>query len=666
MKYRGAAYYPEVWQKERWDTDIEMMREAHINIVRMGEFAWSRFEPRDGEFDLEWWRDICGRLRDAGIKILACTPSAAPPAWLTKKYPETLLVFENDKPAVHGSRRHYCQTSPVYRELIERVNRAIAQSVKNNESVIAWQIDNEIALEPYQCFCPRCAEGFRSWLKHRYHTLDALNEAWGNGFWSGDFSSWDEILPPRHRVSWKLDYRRFQDDMFAEFIKRQADILRSINSNWKITTNQWTGPIPAGDTIKYFDPLDFASFDGYWNYYQTREFHSSVWDFYRNIKIPARPFWVAETNAWNPSSTVTGGLLALRPWAYQAFAKGSEAHFYFRWRQSRMGEEDHPAILDWSGTPSRAYYMIKDVFGEFENLAPELNNLPLPDAKAAVLFDYDSGVCGELEKRDYRNRLMRASILLGRMHVLSDMLPVRPGVDISKYRLLILPQTEMIDPWFAEELKKFVKSGGTVLAITRLSTLDRNGKYITDPIPGNLTDLFGMTIREHWPIHAQSPNLEHSIPDITKSGESCIGIALKLQGSKNHKSLAVEYMELPEIDRNTRVLGTYKTGTLKGFPAVTELKYGKGSAIYQACRMDEKSETAILRYALKQSGAGRPVNTPPEVEILRRGQFDFYLNHGDKPVILKRLTHGKTLIGKADSNHVRLDAFGVCITKNAK
>ncbi len=658
MKHRGVAYYPEAWPPERWNDDIRLMRDAHINLVRMGEFAWARFEPRDGEFSLDWWRDICGRMRDSGINILACTPSAAPPAWLTKKHPDILPVDEFCRAATHGGRRHYCPSSAVYAEYVERVNRKLAAAAKDNEAVIAWQIDNEIAVAP--CFCPRCAAAFRAWLRRRYGTLDELNKAWGNEFWSGDFSSWDEIVPPRHRVSWKLDYRRFQDDAFAEFISRQAETLREARPGWRITTNQWAGLNPAADSIKYFENLDVASYDGYWDYYASREFYSSVWDFYRNVKSRPRPFWLVETNAWNPASAREGGLRALRPWAYEAFAKGSEAHVFFRWRQSRMGEEDHPAILDWSGRPGRAYEAVRNLFREMDDIAPRLKGLPLPQCGVAILFDYDSALCGELENRDYRDHLVRINALLGRMAVQSDILPVRGSMNIAGYRLLVLPQLEMVDPWLADRLKEFVRMGGCILALTRLATLDRNGKYTTNPMPDNMTDLFGLTVAERCPIHDESPKMMKLFPGDSPGNDPSVKIGLNLKSGRC-EGRGVQYMEMLEPAPGTAGIGVYESGAFKGGAAATQNEYGEGFAFYQGCRLDMRSSHLLLRHVIEKSGAGVPVETPRYVEILKRGNLRFYLNHGAEPAVVSRMRPGEVIIGDADAEQVRLDAFDVCI-----
>ena len=236
--FLGMAYYPEHWPKERWPIDAQLMREAHIQAARMGEFAWSRFEPREGELHWEWMDEAIELLASYGIKTILCTPTATPPAWLVRKHPEIQPRDSNgllSKP--FGSRRHYCPNVEIYREYSRKITTAMAQHYGNNPNVIGWQIDNEMGnvydLAKGRCYCESCRQAFIEWLKSRYDSLQALNEAWGTVFWSQEYSDWDEIVLPTRGTSGEglnpshvLAYYRFFSDSWASYTKPQADILR--------------------------------------------------------------------------------------------------------------------------------------------------------------------------------------------------------------------------------------------------------------------------------------------------------------------------------------------------------------------------------------------------------------------------------------------------------
>ena len=106
----GAAWYPEQWPESQWDPDLDRMAACHIHLVRLGEFAWSTMEPREGKYDFTWLDHAIEKAAQHHIVVVLGTPTAAPPAWLTSKYPETLRVDENGKRAEHGNRAQFSFT----------------------------------------------------------------------------------------------------------------------------------------------------------------------------------------------------------------------------------------------------------------------------------------------------------------------------------------------------------------------------------------------------------------------------------------------------------------------------------------------------------------------------------------------------------------------------
>ncbi|HOM99520.1 MAG TPA: beta-galactosidase, partial [Acidobacteriota bacterium] len=139
----GADYYPEHWPESYWEQDARWMRECGVNIVRMAEFSWYLMEPEEGRFDFELFDRAIEVLARHGIKTILGTPTAAPPKWLTHKYPETLAVYSNGRPVNDQTRRHYCYNSPTYRRLSKRIVEEMVRHFANNPNIIGWQIDNE-------------------------------------------------------------------------------------------------------------------------------------------------------------------------------------------------------------------------------------------------------------------------------------------------------------------------------------------------------------------------------------------------------------------------------------------------------------------------------------------------------------------------------------------
>ena len=82
-----------------------------LKLVRIAEFAWARMEPREGEFEWAWLDEAVDTLAEAGLKVVLGTPTAAPPRWLTERYPEVLAVDGTGRTRAAGSRRHVCFSS---------------------------------------------------------------------------------------------------------------------------------------------------------------------------------------------------------------------------------------------------------------------------------------------------------------------------------------------------------------------------------------------------------------------------------------------------------------------------------------------------------------------------------------------------------------------------
>src|SRR5687768_3196800 len=175
MTVLGCAWYPEQWPEQRWIEDLRLMQQANINMVRIGEFAWSRMKPSEGSFDLDWLERAADRAAEFGMSVVLGTPTAAPPAWLTQRYPETLAIREDGRQATHGARCHYSPTSPVYRRFCQRIAEVMAQRFGHHPQVIGWQIDNEYNSVSYDNQTKR---QFQEWLKTRFDSLETLAERW--------------------------------------------------------------------------------------------------------------------------------------------------------------------------------------------------------------------------------------------------------------------------------------------------------------------------------------------------------------------------------------------------------------------------------------------------------------------------------------------------------
>lgn len=339
--YIGAAYYPELWEREEIERDISRCREYGINLLRVGEFAWEKLETREGKFDFDWLEDVINRLWQAGISVLLCTPTSTPPRWMFAKYPEITRMGADGSREVVSSRNHVCRTSPLMREKNRTIVEALAERFGHHPGVIGWQIDNE--LFPYQsgCFCPQCRAAFRDFLRERFGTIDALNRHWGMTRWSLSYASFEEIEPPRpsewRHPSLRTAWRTFQCRQIETFAREQADILHRLAS----------GPVGTdmmpNNVLSYYRmnaPMDVVQFNHYDPAAALPDLPFS-YHFLRPIK--SAPFWVTETQVgWNGSEFAENGARPVGNCYANTmlpFLMGAEANLFWLFRTHPNGHE---------------------------------------------------------------------------------------------------------------------------------------------------------------------------------------------------------------------------------------------------------------------------------------------------------------------------------------
>jgi beta-galactosidase len=404
----GVCDYPEHVPPDRWPIYARQQRELGLKVVRLAEFAWAWTEPQPGVYRWDWLDEAVAALHAEGLGVILCTPTATPPAWLIHAHPEILPVDAQGRVRAFGSRRHYDFASPVYREHSRRITRELAARYGEHPAVIGWQTDNEYGCHATaRSYGPASVAAFREWLRGRYGTLDALNEAWGNVFWSMEYTAWEQIGAPHLTVtetnpSHELDYSRCASDTIRDFNREQVEILRELSPGRPVTHNFMIFE-GSFDHYRVAADLDFVTWDSYptgmleffWpgddalKTRYARTGHPDLiafnHDLYRGLL--RRPFGVMEQQCgqvnwapWNPLPAP--GAVAL--WTAQAWAHGADLVSYFRWRAATMSQEVmHSGLLRHDETPDRGY-------AEVAALDPALfPNGDVP-AKVALLHDYES------------------------------------------------------------------------------------------------------------------------------------------------------------------------------------------------------------------------------------------------------------------------------------
>lgn len=653
MSYKfGTDYYPEHWDYTRLDEDITLMRELGIDLVRMGEFSWVKFEPESGKFEFEWLDKVIEDLGKAGISTIIGTPTAAPPAWLVQEYPEILPTDENGIRKGFGGRHHDCQSNKDYRHYIKRLVSTMAQHYKNNRYVIGWQIDNELGNSHEElCMCRSCRESFQEWLEKKYGHIEQLNRAWGTVFWSQSYHEFAQIpapmkTPTQHSPSLLLDWKRFCSNLIVDFAQMQAEIIREICPNHFVTHN-FMGIHPKTDYFKLAEGMDFVANDQYpTGYYYKQPLPpyelAAYLDFMRGLK--QQTFWMMEQQSGATGGEIIGKMPEpgqLKLWALQSIAHGADTVIFFRWRTCVFGREQYwHGILPHHGVPGRRYRELKEMISQVSTMLEDMQGI-VTKAEIAILYDYDQQWAFQIQP--IHPQLSYTSQVLAYYEgFFGEGVPVDfVGCNSSwaDYRVLIAPMSLIMDETKARKMAEYVQNGGTLLLTMRSGVKDKNNVCLPNkPLPGLLAELTGIIIEDY---------------DCLLYEKEC-SVVWKDEPVQEVKGC--KWVDVIQA-KTASVLAEYGSGYYSGQPAVTCNSFGQGRTYYVGTEPEAELLHKVICRMIKEADIKTHEREVDGIElVLRKGRkkdYLFALNHGGTPARFRWQNKG----GKTDTKAGTLQPY---------
>ena len=652
----GGDYNPEQWTQEIWDVDDELMPRAHFSAVTMGVFSWVSLEPSEGVYDFGWLDNRMDAQAKAGRLAVLSTPSAAMPAWMSKKYPEILRTGQDGVRRDHGIRVNYCWSSPIYREKTVQMAQVLAERYKDHLALAMWHVSNELG---GMCYCDLCRSSFQDWLRERYRTLDVLNAAYWTAFWSHTYKEWDQIPIPNeihgeHCVNGlTLDWKRFTSDQMVRFYCNEADQLRAVTPDIPVTTNLM-GTYPELNPRAIAPHMDLASWDSY-PFFAGKPTELSSWlhaafchDLNRSLK--QKPFLLMECS---PSSSNWYPVMGLkRPGMHtleglQAVAHGADGVQYFQWRMGRgSSEQFHGAVVAHNQSPEAR------VFQEVASLGAMLKDLKDvagtdTSTNVAVIYDWEVNWAIEsvhaprIEQRHYGKTVVDHYQVFWQAGIGTDVIGC--NADLSKYKLVVAPMLFMLDEATIQKLAQYVQNGGTLVTTYWSGIVNETLLAYTGGGHDKWKELFGIWTEE---IDALYEGVEVDVN----------------YGVRHYK--AKELCELVN-EQGCEVLAEYGSEFYAGRPALTRNLYGSGTAYYVASRNDAAFTKDFLLglctgLNIEPALAG---DWPEGVTVQRRGEFIFILNCNAHEVEVRSSGLGmESLVGPGfEVGEIRLPAYGVSV-----
>ncbi|MGL4694421.1 beta-galactosidase [Enterococcus larvae] len=661
----GGDYNPDQWLNypEVLAQDLELMEKAKTNTFSLGIFAWSTLEPEEGVFHFDWLDKIIADIHAMGSNIILATPSGARPAWLSQKYPEVLRTNERREKQLHGGRHNHCFSSPVYREKTAIINKKLAERYGDHPALLMWHISNEYSGD---CHCDYCQENFRSWLKNKYQTLEALNEAWWGPFWSHTYSDWSQVESPSslgetmvHGLN--LDWKRFVTDQTIDFYQHEIKDIRRLTPDIPITTNFMADtndliPFQSLDYGKFAQHVDVISWDCYpaWHndWGTTADLASKVGfinDQYRSLK--QQPFLIMEStpsgvNWHDVNKTKRPGMHLLS--SMQFIAHGSDSNLYFQWRKSRgSSEKFHGAVVDHDNSEeNRVFQDVAEVGRGLERIKAVKGSYK--NSKVGIIFDWANNWALE-DAQNFSQQSKRYCQTL-QEHYRSFWnadIPVEvitPNADLMKYDLIIAPMLYLIEEATMDKLTDFVEQGGQLVTTYLTGYVNETDLAYLNGWPEKLQRLFGITVKETDTLYPKDHNQLDYLGESYVVQDYCS--IIQLQGGQS--------------------LGSYTQDFYAQQPAVTKHSLGDGIAYFIGARTKQDFLTDFYGSLIEELSLSNQwiVKGHPDVSVQSRDSeaesYYFVMNFSEENQVIEVAKESTDLLtGERVGTLIELKPYGV-------
>jgi len=567
--YIGTNYHPHDDKNlEKIKKDIELMKAAGLNVVRMGHLAWDSYEPSDGKFDFGWFDTVMNMMDKAGIKVILDIAIRPAPIWLHHEYPSIDITDANGNVLYPNHRYMEDIGDPIYQKYALRFTDAITKQYANHPALLAFGIDNESG-DGRISYSETARQRFISWLKNKYTNLENLNKAWATQRWSRRINQFEEIgfpiathltdVPER-----MLDFRRFVSDEINQLLLKVIDKVNTNAPNALVNTNAW-----YYSPMKYFDYSKIA-----YSGKMTREgcgFYPGLslttnWGVMNALFGISRiqfestnPFWCTEF------TTMTAVPNSIRKSAYATLMYGNQMVCGWTWQSMHAGEEQYlEGMIDWDGLPNRKYDEYKKIATEFKKIEKFFPYKP--QAEVALAFSFPSQIASSYFPEQHDNQLQACFDLFYWRNM--DARIVEISRSSLNYKLLFVPGVAVMDEATAIKIRDFVKNGGTVIMTSNSAIVDETGQVFTSTHPGRLSDVFGIRVGSYEETEA--------LNEISRKSLKGKKIELNYKG----KTIETESSRFDVIEsKGAEIIGSI-TSLDKDYPIITSNKYGKGQAIY--------------------------------------------------------------------------------------
>jgi beta-galactosidase len=621
----GAAYYSEYMPYERLDTDVQLMQQAGINVVRMGESSWGLWEPQDGHFEFAWMDRVIDRMQQAGIKVILGTPTYSVPAWMYKEHPEMFITRLGGQTITYGLRQNTDLASPAYRFYCERIIRKLLEHYRNNPTVIGWQIDNETSSGGAANHDVQV--GFVHYLQNKFKNVDELNKIWGLNYWGQRLNDWTEIPPEEGIINpgWKLEWQRYSQWLTTDFLSWQAALVSEYKRPDQFITHDLAAPpnpvVNEHDISRSLEIVAANPYHGTQDQFDGIG-SSMAGDYTRSLK--QTNYLVTETNAqtigWDSREQFPPYDGQLRLDVYTHLSSGANMVEYWHWHSIHYGQETYwKGVLAHDLEPNRAYAEVSRTAHELQRVGPHIVDLKRKN-EVAILYSNDSYFGIEFmkfsDRVNYRSVLQQMYNTLYHENVGVDFV-FPESVNFASYKVIVVPPLYVASDEVLNKLVEYVRGGGNLVMCFKSGFTNQYDTVRWSMAPGPLREAAGIHYQEFSNLRAP--------------------LALKADpfhaGAENKVS---EWAEMLILD-TAKPLAYYDHPFFGQFPAITRNRYGHGTLTYEGTVLSDALQGRVLLDVLELAGLNGPdQKLPPAIHVKhgtnRSGRLiHYYFNYSSDP-----------------------------------
>mgnify|MGYP002284048026 CR=1 FL=1 len=633
--YIGTNYHPHDWSKERWRTDIQLMKEAGFTTVRLGHLCWDSYEPENGVYTFEWFDEVMDLFAQAQIQVVLDVSMRPAPVWVHKLCPGCNI---HDKSGImQPSIRRYMEdiADPAYQHYALRFAEILVTRYRNHPALFAFGLCNEIG-SGRKSYSPQSRQRFIQWLKQKYTSVENLNEAWATRRWCRRLSSIDDVVFPENGISigspeaW-LDMRRFFADGIGDFMVKLKETVEQFGKGIPHSSNHYAELEDLGfDYQKVCDQfVDYPGMGFYPGYQITDRYHYTGCIYNQRLAETDKPMRCLEFQAGG-QGLLHGPYGTIRMMAMLCLLNRTQMILGWTWRSMLAGEEQYLCgLLGHDGLPTVNYKEYKEIASYMKKLQEyAFPYLPVPDTAVALTFDNDCVI--QYGSRHYHQTYKQNRIEIHKTFF--DLNRDYNVVDLKNrkhdYKLLILPEYVLMSKKEADEVRKFVEDGGNVIMTAYSAMVDEHSQVFDVPRPGLLDDVFGIRVAGFERTGAEWRDYEDNAKIVTdEKGKREL---LRVEAEEEFY-IDVEYYE--ELELHTAV--SYASFADKGLCAVSVNHYGKGNAYYVAAETNAKLLKWLINQISDEIGLNRGLCVPEGIQAreIQAGQR-FFVNTTRYPITI--------------------------------